>query len=189
MTLNTKPEDYIIDLLGKIPTEQEEGVTPSKNVRTALQSTHPDVKIKRFRQTVLEAIFEDGVEEQYGSPDLKDKLIYRVVRRFGKKRAKEILASRCEILNSWKYDSRFVPDAYIVDTDRKTVVCYEVEDHHPLNPFSIGGYADAWFTLEYIYWDLHLIAYDVYGNPRIVALPESEFIARHIRKKRNPPPA
>lgn len=93
----------------------------------------------------------------------------------------------CEILESWRArDSNFIPDAYLIDKDSRTVVCYEIEDQHHLNLNSIGTYGAAWWTLEYIYWNLHLIAYDIYGNSRIVNLPESEFLARELRNKRAP---
>jgi hypothetical protein len=115
-----------------------------------------------------------------------ERLIARAERRFGKLKARKLLFERSEILQTWQHrDAKFVPDAYLIDKEKKTVVCYEVEDHHPLNPFSIGEYAAAWWTLEYIYWDLHLIAYDIFGNPRIIAFPHSEFVADELRATRS----
>ena len=64
------------------------------------------------------------------------------------------------------------------------MVCYEVEDTNPMNPHSLMRYADAWWTLDAIYWDLHLLAYDIYGHPHVIAFPETEFLAHPLTKKR-----
>ena len=72
-----------------------------------------------------------------------------------------------------------------MDTDNMTVVCYEVEDTHPLNVNSIGTYARAWFTLEYIYWDLHLIAYDIHGHSKPIIFPHAALVARKLRLEKS----
>jgi hypothetical protein len=71
-----------------------------------------------------------------------------------------------------------------VDAPNWTVVCYEIEDTHPLNPSSIAEYAAAWHNLDYIYWDLHLISYDIYGHPRVHLLPVAGVISQQVRNER-----
>ena len=37
--------------------------------------------------------------------------------------------------------------------------------------------------MEYIYWDLHLIAYDPYGHPRRIVYPHAKLVAAEILKR------
>lgn len=178
---NTGPENYVIRITGKILLSKQRAQTPSHSVVEALRQERPDIQTNGFRRNVLDAIWDDAVEDGLGGGPQQERYLRRL-NRWAKSNAREHLMKRCEILDTWRNrDSRFVPDAYLIDAANKTVVCYEVEDQHPLNPNSIGKYAAAWWCLEYIYWDLHLIAYDIYGNWRIIQLPESEFLARHVR--------
>jgi hypothetical protein len=185
---NTDPHNYVIDLRGKVRTVAHPNITPSKRVVLALKSARTDIRTNGFRKGVLDAIFDDALKEEFSDKEYREKFLRRL-NRWAKPSKRRILLERCETLAMWRRDGCFVPDAYLIDRDKKTVVCYEIEDRHPLNPFSVAGYGAAWWTLEYIYWDLHLIAYDIYGNPRVVDLPESEFIAREVRRTRKPPPA
>ena len=180
---NTDPNNYIVEIAGKVRDIERNGLTPSQRVVRALQLVRPEIATHGFRKNVLESIFDDGVASEFYDDKYRERLLNRLYRWWGKERTKRALLERCEILGTWKYrDSRFIPDAYLIDQENKTIVCYEIEDTHPLNIFSIREYAAAWWTLEYIYWDLHLIAYDIYGNPRIVAFPESDIIASEIRQ-------
>ena len=180
---NTTPEAYIVPVVGEIHWDSGSNITPSSAVVTALQKACPEIQKAGFRQRVLDAIWDDAVAEALGGGNYQERYTRRL-RRWTKRNTRSHLIKHCEILDTWLHrDSRFVPDAYLIDKSEKTVVCYEVEDSHPLNPRSIGEYGAAWWCLEYIYWDLHLIAYDIYGNPRIVRFPESEFTAREVRKK------
>ena len=186
---NTQPNEYAVNISGNIAWDVDSKRTPSASVVAALKEARPEIQTTRFRRNVLDAIWNDGIEEAFGSEQFREKYIRRL-KRWTKVNVRKHLIKRCEILDSWQHrDARFVPDAYLVDAAKKTVVCYEVEDTHPLNPWSIGQYGAAWFCLEYIYWDLHLIAYDIYGNFRIVKFPESELLAQKIQEKRKPPPA
>lgn len=182
------PRDYVVNVAETLRQVSDKGLTQSQRIVRALQLVRPEISSKGFRKTVQEAIYVDAVGSDYPEPGYAERLIARAERQFGKVKARKLLFARSEILQTWKSrDARFVPDAYLIDKDKKTVVCYEVEDRHPLNPFSVGEYAAAWWTIEYIYWDLHLIAYDVFGNARIIAFPSSEFIAHDLRKIRRPP--
>lgn len=184
---NTAPQDYIVDLAGRVRTIPSGDYTPSRRVALALQATDSRITTKGFRKAVTEAIFADTVEQEYPNKNYRERFVRRLD-KWTQKKSKATLLDRCEILESWrKRDSRFVPDAYLVDKKHRTVVCYEIEDRHPLNPFSVGAYAAAWWTLEYIYWDLHLIAYDIYGNHRVIIFPESGFLAHEVRAKRMAP--
>jgi hypothetical protein len=183
LSYNTNPNDYIINLTDKIRDNEVYGRTASNRVVYALQLTRPEIETRGFRRKVLEAIFDDGVSSEFYDDKYRERLLTRLYRCWGKAKTKRILLQRCDVLWAWKYrDSHFIPDAYLIDQENKTIVCYEVEDTHPLNPFSVGEYAAAWWTLEYIGWDLHLIAYDIYGNPRIVAFPEADFMSSKIRR-------
>ena len=185
---NSNPFNYVLDISSAISSVKEVNLTPSHRVVRALQMIKPEICTKRFASKVLDAIFNDGVEEELFDESYRTRYVRRLNRWFGKSGAKRLLIKRCEILDCWKNrDSGFVPDAFLIDTENKTIVCYEVEDHHPLNPFSVGRYSNAWWTLEYIYWDLHLIEYDIYGNARVIAFPSSDFLSREVRDRRNPP--
>lgn len=184
------PRAYVMNVGETLRQISEERLTQSQKIVRALQILRPEISSKGFRKRVQEAIYVDAIGSDHPDPGYAERLIARAERRFGKLKSRKLLFERSEILQTWKdRDAKFVPDAYLIDKDKKTVVCYEVEDHHPLNPFSIGEYAAAWWALEYIYWDLHLIAYDVFGNARIIAFPSSEFIAHDLRKVRRPPTA
>jgi hypothetical protein len=188
MSYNTRPNEYVVDLRGLVRLIPEGDYTASKRVVLALMAADCRVAATGFRKAVTNAIFDDVVEQNYPDENYRNKLIRRLDKWTSDKSRKVFLA-RCEILECWiNRDSRFIPDAFIVDCERRTVVCYEIEDSHPLSPFSIGEYGAAWWTLEYIYWDLHLIAYDIYGNSRVIDFPESDFLAHEERMKRKPPP-
>jgi hypothetical protein len=121
------------------------------------------------------------------NPDDDDDYVHRLVprleRMYGKKRAKQLLLERCEVLDGWRHrDATFRPDGFLIDEPNWTVVCYEVEDTHPLNPHSIEEYVAAWWCLDYIYWDLHLISYDVYGHHRLHHLGMAGHISDDLRK-------
>jgi hypothetical protein len=186
---NTDPEKYVVPLIGKVHWDPDCGQSPSRCVVAALRGIEPGIQVTCFRKCVLRAIWDDAIKEAFDEEGVRERYLRRL-RRWTKHNAEKHLITRCEILDTWKNrDCRFVPDAFLLDAPNKTVVCYEVEDRHPLNPWSIGEYCAAWWCLEYIYWDLHLIAYDVYGNWRIVHFPHSDFIARKLRSARKAPPA
>jgi len=69
-----------------------------------------------------------------------------------------------DIVHVFKSRARLVPDAYLIDKENKAIVCYEVEDTHPLNDKKILKYTDIFWALDEIYWDLILITYDIFGN-------------------------
>jgi hypothetical protein len=183
---NTNPVDYAFDLVGKIPRSKDHLVSPSNCVLAALQKACPSVQTKLFRRSVLEVIYDDCLADVWEDGKYRARLVARLERRFGKAKARSILVERVDLLNTWRFrDALMIPDAYLVDAANKTVVCYEIEDSHPLNPRSINEYGAAWWNLEYIFWDLHLIAYDIYGHARIIVFPEAHFIAGHILDRRH----
>ena len=184
----TDPRKYVVNIAETLRQVSDDKITQSQKIVKALHMVRPEISKEGFRKRVQQAIFVDAVASDYSEYERAERLVARAERRFGKLKARQLLYERSEILQTWhKRDCKFVPDAYLIDRESRTVVCYEVEDHHPLNPFSIGEYAAAWWTLEYNYWDLHLIAYDAYGNPRIIAFPHSEFIAHELRQVRSRP--
>jgi hypothetical protein len=183
--INTSPDDYAVDLSARM-TQSSPGLgTPSSQVIRALQENRAGVKTHGFRRSVLEAIFEDGFRAYFSNSDYAARVRGRLERFYGRANTQRVLCNCCEVLRCWWYDDpRFIPDAYLVDSDNHTIVCYEVEDYHPLTPHSILRYAGSWYTLDQIYWDLHLVAYDIYGNPRVVDIPRAHLTAGRLAKSR-----
>jgi hypothetical protein len=187
--LNTQPADYMPQLSGMVRPIVRRENQASKAVLLALRGHDKRVQVRQFRRKVALAIFDDALAAQcIVGPD-RDRLVERVKRRFGPKDWLSVFYRGVSVLSSWNEDvAGFLPDAFLIDEDRKTVVCYEIEDTNPLKPAAIRKYANAWWLLETIYWDLHLIAYDIYGNARSIPFPYAEHIAEHaierIERKR-----
>lgn len=183
---HTPVDGYVHNLASLISPTDHLDVSPSNRIVRLLQARDLRIATKGFRSNVLKAIFRHALLEDFNEDEQRlDNVIARLERRFGKKRAKNILNKRCDVLDTWRTrDSRFIPDAYLIDAPNWTVVCYEVEDTHPLNLNSITEYAAAWWTLDYIYWDLHLISYDIYGHHRVHQLGWAGMIAEQVRNER-----
>ncbi len=141
----------------------------------------PDVRTAGFKKEVLKAIVDDACDDV--TKEWRDRYLRRLKRWTGPSYLNHFY-ERFEILASWRERYPLVPDAYLIDSSKRTVVCFEVEDQHHLNPVKVEHYGGAWWCLEYIFWDLHLISYDIYGNPRIVELPESSLAAKHLLDNR-----
>jgi hypothetical protein len=186
---HTPANGYILDVAGRIMPADRPGLSPSDRVVRALQAVDPRIQARGFRAKVLDAVYLHALGEHFNPHDDEEyvnRLIPRVERKYGKRRARELLLQRCEILETWRHrDATFRPDAFLIDAPNWTVVCYEVEDTHPLNPYSIGEYEAAWHCLDYIYWDFHLIAYDVYGHHRVHHLGMVSPISNELREQRN----
>jgi hypothetical protein len=186
---HTPADGYILQIVGTIHPNDRSHRSPSHRVVSALQGLNPRIQTKGFRSAVLDAIFEHAVVEHFDDVDDEAygrRLLDRLKRRYGAKRTRELLVDRCDVLNTWRHrDARFRPDAFLVDAPNWTVVCYEIEDTHPLNSRSILEYAAAWWCLDYIYWDLHLISYDIYGHHRVHDLAIAGVLSQHILKRRN----
>lgn len=183
---NTYAENYATNVSASVAKLAVDDLTPSKRVVQALQAARPAVRTTGFKREVLKAIFDDACDDV--SKEWRDKYIRRLKRWTGPGYL-SYFYERFEILASWKQRYPLVPDAYLVDAANKTVVCFEVEDQHHLSSVKVEHYGGAWWCLEYIFWDLHLISYDIYGNPRIIELPDSSFAAkllldnREVKKK------
>lgn len=174
---NSDPEGYAENLCEAISMSAADDRTPSKRVVMALQAAMPNVKTAGFKAKVLDAIIEDACEGK--SKEWRSKYLRRLKRWMGPDYQQRFY-NRFEILASWRERFPIVPDAYLIDAQKKTIVCFEVEDQHHLKPAKLEHYGGAWWCLEYIYWDLHLIAYDIYGNPRVIELPESSLAAKKL---------
>jgi len=186
---HTPADQYVLEIAGAIRPTDRSHRTPSHRVAAALQARDPRIQTTEFRSTVFDAIFEHAVVEHFDDVDDETygrRLLDRLNRRYGSKRTRELLVERCDVLNTWRHrDARFRPDGFLVDAEKWTVVCYEIEDTHPMNPNSILEYAAAWWCLDYIYWDLHLISYDIYGHPRVHNLAVAGVTAEHVLKGKN----
>lgn len=174
-------KNYLANISSVISHLTIDDSSPSQRVIKALQKIYPKTSTVKFKQKVLDAILEDACEGK--SAEWRKKYRRRLKRWTGSNHLNNFY-ERFEILASWKQRYRIVPDAYFIDAENKTVVCFEVEDQHHLTPNKIEHYGGAWNCLEYIYWDLHLISYDIYGNPRLIELPDSSYTASHLLDSR-----
>jgi hypothetical protein len=186
MHYNTEPHEYVLPIAGQFHPNDYRRMSPSERIFRVLQKVDARVTRNKFRASVLDAIFDDGVTSFFNDDEEHAKKVCRrLARRVGKARARRLLIERCDILDTWRHrDARFRPDAYIIDAPKRTVVCYEIEDTHPLNPLAIEAYSAAWWNLEFIFWDLHLISYDIYGHHRVHHLGETSLVAREIERDR-----
>jgi len=184
---NTEPEQYVVPIAGRFHPNDYRNMSPSERIFQVLQKTDQRITRNNFRSSVLDAIFEDGVVSFFDDDEERARRVrQRLERRIGKTRARRLLIERCDILDTWRTrDARFRPDAYLIDAPKRTVVCYEIEDSHPLNPSSIEEYSAAWWNLEFIFWDLHLISYDIYGHHRVHHLGITSLIAGEIEGQRH----
>lgn len=58
----------------------------------------------------------------------------------------------------------FIPDAFMVDTAKRIVVCFEVEVTNQVSDDKLEHYQDLWWFLDDVYWGLRLVVVDRYGN-------------------------
>lgn len=56
-----------------------------------------------------------------------------------------------------------IPDAYWIDTEKSTVVAFEVEAGNPVDDAKMAAYADIWWMLDEEAWSLALILVDRWG--------------------------
>ena len=186
---HTPVDGYVLQIAGHIRPGDHPTLSPSDRVVRALQAVDPRIDTRKFRAKVFDAIYLHALGELFNPDDddhYVERLVSRLERRYGKKHARHLLLERCEILESWQHrDATFRPDAFLIDPANWTVVCYEVEDTHPLNPYSIEEYVAAWWCLDYIYWDFHLISYDIYGQHRVHHLGMAGHISDDLRRQRS----
>lgn len=62
------------------------------------------------------------------------------------------------------YTAGLIPDAYLIDAERKTVVAYEIEDGHITRNEKMERYADLWWAVDNSGWHLGLVFVDRWGN-------------------------
>lgn len=72
---------------------------------------------------------------------------------------------------AWK--DGLLPDAWLIDPDCMSVICFEVEDSNRLNSAKIDRYVSLWWHLDNFYWEIHLLCVGRWG--RIEAVPITEF--------------
>ncbi len=61
-----------------------------------------------------------------------------------------------------------VPDAYIIDKERDTIIVYEVQTTNRLDAYKLSVYRDLWWALDNIEWNLVLIVHDTRDGKAIV---------------------
>jgi hypothetical protein len=171
MALNTNAHEYVIHLSSLVVGDVRNLETSSKQVVRILKTTDSRIKDGGFNKAVLEAIFMEALEDHYESEEKAIQMLARLKKKYGMAKAKAFFFKNCDMLRIWKYENaKFIPDAFLIDEDRRTIVCYEVEDTNPININSLGKYIAAWWLMDALTWDLHLIAYDIFGNPRVIDL-------------------
>lgn len=56
-----------------------------------------------------------------------------------------------------------------------SVVCVEVEDTSPINTAKLNQYVRLWWLLDELYWEIHLLCSDRWGN--LLPVPLANFTA------------
>ena len=64
---------------------------------------------------------------------------------------------------SYRKLAGMIPDAYLIDADRKGVVVFEAIDKNDLDAVKLGRIMDLAFVLDEDYWDLALVTVTVGG--------------------------
>lgn len=87
----------------------------------------------------------------------------------------------------FKFHLGAIPDAFLIDRDRKTVVLFEVEDSHPVSEQKMDIYVDLWWVLDWNEWDLVLVTLDRWGN-YLTEFNLASYVAKKLvlDAKRNP---
>jgi len=74
------------------------------------------------------------------------------------------------------FKPKFIPDLWRIDSDRRKIYLYEIEDTHPLSNEKLSKLHDYWWDLDAEGWLLYLTVFDRYGlNPREIDLTEFAF--------------
>src|SRR5580704_6317081 len=74
---------------------------------------------------------------------------------------------------AWK--GGIIPDLWFIDEECMSVVCIEVEDTSPINTAKLDQYVRLWWHLDEMYWEIHLLCSDRWGN--LVPVPLTDFSA------------
>lgn len=85
-----------------------------------------------------------------------------------------------------------IPDAFVVDHEKKLLVAFEVEGAYPLNDRKMEIYCDLWWTLDGIGWDFLLVTVDRWGNRTSVDMGDfaiAKVVHDAKRSGRKPPPS
>ena len=59
-------------------------------------------------------------------------------------------------------ENRIIPDAYLIDADKRTAYLFEIEDTHPLSPKKLRKLSQIWFRLDCIDWEMRVFLVDRY---------------------------
>jgi len=120
------------------------------------------------------------------------------------KAAKEFLRSRHPELTSGRFSQKmrqiydqeledpiddfdppqFIPDAYSIHNDLKTVVVYEIEDTSKLTEQKVSRMYDFWFVLDDAGWKLRVFIVDRYGHSETeIDIFQLGIILTHLQSK------
>src|SRR5437879_282523 len=101
---HTPADGYILHIAGNIRPADHPNLSPSDRLVRALQVLDPRIQTRGFRAKVFDAIYMHALGELFNPDDDEEyvnRLVPRLERRYGKKRAGQLLLQRCEILDSW----------------------------------------------------------------------------------------
>jgi len=59
-------------------------------------------------------------------------------------------------------DKRIIPDAYLIDHEKKTAFLFEVEDTNPISADKLRKLSEIWFFLDSINWEVRVFLIDRY---------------------------
>jgi hypothetical protein len=74
---------------------------------------------------------------------------------------------------TWR--SGIIPDLWFIDEECMSVICIEVEDRNPINTAKLNQYVRLWWLLDEMYWEIHLLCSDRWGN--LTPVPITNFTA------------
>jgi hypothetical protein len=63
---------------------------------------------------------------------------------------------------AWK--GGIIPDLWLIDEECMSVICIEVEDTSRINTTKLNQYVQLWWHLDNMYWEIHLLCSDRWGN-------------------------
>ena len=166
------------------PGAPQNELTASDALVAALRQANPSIQVGKFRRNVQDAIEEDCIAEYCGhDDDHKVAFVKWLQSRYSRKELQEkILIGNgrslglSDVAEMWKRRCSIVPDAYLIDPVNRTVVCFEIEDTHPLSRNNMQKYVNIWWVLEAIEWDLVMKAYNVCGDCREIDLLRADAV-------------
>lgn len=58
--------------------------------------------------------------------------------------------------------NQIIPDAYLIDTEKRTAFLFEVEDTNPISAAKLRKLSEIWFRLDCLSWEMRVFLIDRY---------------------------